>query len=497
MNCLVVDYGTSSCRVSLVDSNRGIVATCRQKSTLVKHGDVAEVEPEKAWTTVVSAIRRLLDEHPQREIAAVGISAMLGWVFLDCCGKPLGNSPIWMDSRKSAWIEAALQRNQIPVYRKTGRRFSPELLIAKWTWLKENQPELASRTATVISLKDELVRRLTGEVLTDTAHLNYTQFWNIKNNQADDDILGLVAFPRSLLPEARYPFDGAGVVSKAAASATGLVQGTPVVTGSIDGTTAMYGGGMAQPGKAVLVSGTTDVLMTLTETYLPDGPNDHGVLTINNGMVPGTFAVGGATGTSGGALDRICALLGGDQAAQMEQAAAIPPGSEGLLFIPGLSGERAPYWNADISGGLIGLRLDHGPAHIVRAVMEGAALRLKRIAEEMFCAGRIADTIHVVGGGSMADVWNRIKADALGIPLCRLKEIEATTIGSAMFCDLLVGDSTDLVDAGKRWIRPAGDYPVDRFNADAYNELFEIFEGFILDNTHNFAALSGFGRKIK
>ncbi len=497
MNCLVVDYGTSSCRVSLVDSKQGIIDTYRQSSTLVRHADVAEIEPEAAWTNVVCAIRRLLAQHPQAGIDTIGVSAMLGWVFLDSSGQPMGRCPIWMDSRKSARMEAVLKRNQTTVYRKTGRRSSPELLIAKWAWFKENRPEVVSKTATVVSLKDELVRRLTGEILTDTAHLNYTQFWNIKNNQADDEMLAIGEFPRRLLPEARYPFDAAGVVSSVAASATGLVQGIPVITGAIDGTTAMYGGGMAQPGKAVLVSGTTDVLMTRTEVYLPDGPDDHGALTINNGMVPGTFAVGGATGTSGGALDRICALLGGRQTSLTEQAASIPAGAEGLLFIPGLSGERAPYWNTDIAGGLIGLRLNHGPAHILRAVMEGAALRLKRIAKEMFRMCPRADTIHAVGGGSMLDVWNRIKSDAIGIPLCRLQEIEATTIGSAMFCDLLAGNHTDLASASNRWIRPATDYPVAPRNADAYDTLFEIFEGFIEDNTHNFTALSGFGRKMK
>ena len=495
MNYLIVDYGTSSCRASLVSSDSGkIIVSCRKETSVLTVNKSAEIDTDTAWDSVLSVIRHISDNNAAAEISAVGISSLLGWVFLNKNNTPVQNSIIWMDTRKSAAFETSIKKNSSAVYKKTGRKLSNELLVSKWAWLLENSPETAESAVKIISLKDEFIRRLTGEIITDIAHLDYTMLWNIKQNNIDSDMLEIANIKPGMTAPALYPYQQAGFVSGEAAAATGLKQGTPVIAGSIDGTTAMYGGGMAETGKAVLVSGTTDVLMTLTSEYLPDNPGCSDVLTVNNGMVPGTFAAGGSTGTSGGALLRIVNLFDGELENLIDQASGITPGAEGLLFSAGLSGERAPYWDPDITGGLFGLRMNHKPGHIIRALLEGTAFRLRRLADELFILTGKPENLFVLGGGSEIECWNSIKADISGIPLCRPAETEATTIGTAMFCDCFIRNSSDLEKVSKKWIKSGTDYSVDFEKHEIYSRLFRIFEGFIEQNKENYAVLGRFAR---
>ena len=479
MNYLIVDYGTSSCRASLVDDRGQIVDSCRKSALVDCRAESALVDIEYAWAVVVSAVRELLEKHDNPEISAVGVSSLLGWVFLDSSNKPLDGAIIWMDSRGSSKLQAAIDYDRDGIYRKTGRRLSSELLISKWAWLNEHSPETVSIAVSVISLKDELVRRLTGEIITDYAHLNYTMLWNIGEHRLDDQMLELADFQPDLLPEGGYPYTSAGKITAEAAAATGLRQGVPVIRGSIDGTTAMYGGGMAAADSAVLVSGTTDVVMTLIEPDDFSRIGEDRLLTVNTGMIPGTLAAGGSTGMSGGALTKISELLAGDYYELLAEAEKVPAGADGLLFCPALTGERAPYWDSRAAGVLDGLRMEHTAAHIIRAVMEGAALRLKRLFYELFQSTGLPTRIYTVGGCAEIDFWNGIKADASGLPLVKTLEPEATTIGTAMFCDCFINNTDDLTAAVVKWVKPAREFAVDSRNYAIYDKQFTAFENLV------------------
>ncbi len=476
MNYLVVDYGTSGCRASLVDGSGRISVTCRKPASVECSGEFAEIDTDYAWAVTASVIRDLLVKTGNPDIDAVGISSLLGWVFLDSSGRPLTKSFIWSDSRGSLKLESAIEPDKADICRKTGRRLSRELLVSKWAWLKENSPETVSRTSRIISLKDELVRRLTGETVTDYAHLNYTMLWNIHEHGFEPQTAELSGFRPELLVRGRYPFEAAGRVTAEASAAAGLKQGLPVITGSIDGTTAMYGGGMAAGNCAVLVSGTTDVAMTLVPAEKIAIYGGRDVLTVNTGMVPGTFAVGGSTGMSGGALSKMAELLEGGYYELIESAGEIAPGAGGIVFSPGLTGERAPFWNVNITGALSGLRMEHTSAHIIRAVMEGSAFRLRKLFDEMFRDSGFDGSIYTVGGYAGIDIWNRIKADICGLPLILPEELEATTIGTAMFCDCFINGTVGLGAVSRRWIKASAEYPADADNFEAYAGPFQKYE---------------------
>lgn len=410
-------------------------------------------------------------------VQAVGVSALLGYLFLDNRQEPLGNAQIWMDGRASREVAELKERiGQEELYRRTGRRITPELLAPKLLWMNRHRPDTARRISQVIGLKDEILRRLTGRVITDVAHLDYTLLWNGRESRADKDLLREVGYIDGLLPRGCRAQERAGAVHASAARATGLSEGTPVIVGTSDGTAAMYGGGIVRKHRAVLVSGTTDVLMTLSAAYPEDASR---VLSINSGMVPGTYALGGALGLSGGTLMRTAELVRGNIQDLLEKAALVPPGSEGLLAAPGLSGERAPYWEDACRGGLFGLRLDHGAEHILRAVMEGTAYRLKRLLEIIKDTGTFIDGINIVGGGARNDVWNQIRADVLGSSLERLRESEATTLGIALFCRAFAEDRENLEGLASEWNPKEKIFHPRREAESAYRRWSALFEDYL------------------
>lgn len=477
MSYLVIDFGTSSCRASIVSSRGVIKSTSRETVEVSVNGSEVEINTDYIWNTVISVIDHELCKNPKEIIEAIGVSAMLGYVFLDVQDKPVRPAIIWMDNRavnEARDIEKIFGINGL--YKKTGRRLSPELLAPKLLWLRNNETETYHRITTVIGLKDEIVRRLTGVVQTDIIHLNYSFLYNVNSCKIDDSIVSALNIDKDLFPEGKYAYEIAGNISKRCMDITGLKEGIPVVSGSTDGTTAMYGGGILDRKKSVLVSGTTDVFMMIADKMKPD-PNC--ILSINNGMLKGTFAVGGAMGMSGGALKRVLDLFNMDYSDMIEKLVNTSPGADGLLFTPGLTGERAPYWAENFNGSLVGLNLSHKAEDVVRALFEGASYRLFRLIQVMEENGLVPEEINVVGGGSEIDIYNQIRADITGIPIVGLEHTEATTLGTAVFCHIGIGDSINPAETGMEWIKPKKVFNPDTTKRKFYLQQSKIFERYI------------------
>lgn len=477
MSCLIIDIGTSSCRASVVSSKGEIISTSRESVAVSVNGFSAEVDTDYVWDLVVHVIKQEVEKNPEEKINAIGVSSMLGYVFLDSDYKPLRPSIIWMDNRaKDEADEIKELFDSHDFCSKTGRRISSELLAPKILWLRKNEYSNYKRIHRVIGLKDEIVRRLTGIASTDYSHLNYSLLYNIGRGEIDVDIVSALNISGDFFPEGNSSEKVVGPVSKECSRLTGLTGGTPVVCGSSDGTAAMYGGGVLSPGKAVLVSGTTDVLMMKTDVMVE---NKNCILSVNNGMEGNSFLAGGAMGMSGGTLDRIFKLFKWDFNKTISKVKGISPGSGGLLFTPGLSGERAPYWLENMFGSIIGLSYKHEPEHIVRSLFEGISFRILRIIQELKSNGLIPGSINIVGGGSGIGIYNQIRADVTGIPVVMLKEPEATTLGTAIFCKKGIGDFSSLSETAEKWVTPKHTYLPDPYMHSVYSKLSGIFENYI------------------
>jgi sugar (pentulose or hexulose) kinase len=481
MSYLIVDFGTSSCRACLVEEDGTISREVREPVRPDVAGARAEFDPDRAWEILRTAATRLLrtgdagaGDIPVSPITAVGISSMMGFVFLDARLNPAGPAILYMDNRASketADFAALLPGNEL--YRRTGRRASAELLAPKIRWFRTHEPGRLDGVRHVLSLKDYLVYRLTGELAADFAHHNYTLLYDIGSAVLDVELCRAAGADPAWFPKPVSASAVAGRVRRWGAGETGIPEGTPVVCGSIDGTTAMYGCGLLQPGAAAFVSGTTEVLMMMSPRFLPGAST---ALSQNTGMAPETFAIGGAMGLAGGAYNKYREFFGFN----FEEAAAaietVPLGSEGLLVFSGLTGERAPYWNEKIRGGMAGFGLGHTPAHFLRALFEGTSYRVRRVLALLGETGLKPERLQIAGGGAALDAANQIRADVTGVECVRLKQGEATVLGTSMYCAVGTGRFATLKQAADSWIRPDKVYVPDPKKTQAYGEYAERFD---------------------
>lgn len=490
MDCyVVIDCGTSSCRSAVVAENGQIIDTVRQPIRIeCPQPGFAEVDTDHIWRQVCAAVSELLEKSPGCRVAAVGVSSMLGYVPLDRNSQPLMPAIIWMDNRARKQTGQILERiSGETIYRKTGRKASPELLAPRLLWLAQHRPDIHQRIDRVIGLKDDLIRRLTGTIASDPAHLDYTLLYNIAEKQLDEELLTALNIDPAIFPTVNRADHVIGKITPAAAGKTGLTAGIPVVAGSSDGTTAMYGGGVLGKNTGVLVAGTTDVLMAANSEPVDD---PHQVLSINTAMVADWYLAGGAMGMSGGALAHFAKLLRTDLKQKEKEIGRLSPGCGGLLALPGISGERAIYWLENSFGGLIGLRQDHGPGHVLRALMEGTAYRTARLLRIMAENGLETECIRVVGGTAGSDVWNQIRADVWGLPVDRPETGEATLLGTAMFCRSALDPETDLAEIASKWIKIEKIYSPNPAAYARYREMSNLFDEIMVKNALFCDALS-------
>lgn len=471
---LCVDVGTSACKVCLVNEEGKICAQEKRPYQIRMEGRKAEIHPDQVWQKVQETIRTLLLSHPEDSIQGVGISTLLGYVFLDSEGKPVRPATLYLDTRaENECVEASQQEDLVSHLQRIGRRLTPELLAPQARWLRKHEKEAADRVRRIVGLKDYLVFRLTGELGTDFAHLNYSGLYDVEKGQLNPVLLSWAGLEAEVFPPGSYPYEPAGFVHETASEATGIPAGTPVIRGSTDGTTAMYGGGIAQSGTVVWVSGTTDVCMGLHSQPVPD---PAGILSQNTGMIPGTFALGGATGLSGGALLRMQELFSLKVEDLVPGILAVPPGSEGLIFFPGLTGERSPYWTPSTRGAIFGWGMEHTPIHFLRAWVEGSTYRIYRILQTLETGGVKFHTLRLGGGGAVWDAVNQVRADILGRTVKRLAQPEMTILGCGLFTAVGTGWFSSLSEVTEEWIRAEKEYVPDLEKTSRYEPLFHRYE---------------------
>ena len=471
---LCVDLGTSHCKACMVNEGGEILAQEKRPYRIHLEGKRAEVDPEGVWQIVTETIRALLRAFPEDRIQGVGISTLLGYVFLDSTGKPVRPAILYLDHRAEEECREASEREDLShALKRTARRLTPELLAPQVRWIRKHESECVDRIHRILGLKDYLVFRLTGELGTDFAHLNYSCLYDLSKGQLDPTLLSWVGLDKETFPPSSYPYQIAGSIQPSASRETGIPAGLPVVRGSTDGTTAMYGGGMAAEGTAVWVSGTTDVCMCLHHKPIPD---PKGIVSQNTGMVPGTFALGGATGLSGGTLLRMKEVFSMRVEDLIPSIPSVPPGSEGLVFFPGLTGERSPYWTSSARGIILGWGMEHTASHFIRAWVEGSTYRIYRILRTLESGQLKIHTLHLGGGGAVWDTVNQVRADILGVPVKRLAQVEGTILGVALFTALGLGLFSSLSEGTREWIRIEREYFPNQEKTARYRELFQQYE---------------------
>lgn len=333
-------------------------------------------------------------------------------------------------------------------YRITGHRLSASYSAAKLLWVRENEPTLYDKTWKMVHAKDYVAFRLTGELVTDFSDGSSTNLMDIERKEWSQELLDAFEIDRSLLPNLVASTTVTGTVTKEAAIATGLAEGTPVVVGGGDGSCAAVGAGVVHPGEAYNVIGTSSWISTAaTQPYF-----DPAMQTFNWVHLDPTLYTPCGTMQAAGLSyqwyrDTLCAedvleaREKGVNAYKLidAEAASAPAGSRDLLFLPYLVGERSPWWNHDASGAFIGLRADTDKGCISRSVLEGVGYNLRVILEALRKQQPI-DEVSMIGGGAKGELWLQILCDIWDSPLGVLRfQEEATSMGAAICAGVGIG----------------------------------------------------------
>jgi xylulokinase len=383
-----------------------------------------------------------------------------------------------MDER--AWAEVAALRTTVGeerFHRLTGKPLSMTPSVTKILWLREHEPARFGRVARWLDVAGYLTRALTGADVTSVGSAEPMGLVDLRAGRWATEVLQAVGLEASHLPALIPTGATAASLLPGVTEAAGLPAGTPLVLTAGDGQVAALGAQVSGRDCAYLNLGTAIVAGTVSEEYLTDR-----AFRTMAGAVPGTFLL--ESDLKGGTftLDWLCEkVLGGAPLAGLEaQAAALPPGAEGLLLVPYLATVMDPYWDDDASGILVGLRGTHGPAHLVRAVFEGIALEERLHLDAMGAAvDRRIEAVNVLGGGARSDLWCRILADVLGRPVRRTRSAEATALGAAMLAAAAVGLAPSPRAAAERMgglaetFAPGADAPrYERLYREVYTGLY-------------------------
>ena len=454
---LAHDLGTTGNKATLFDAEKGVALASAFESypTFYPHPAWAEQDPADWERAIWQATRRLLAQTgiDPAGIAAVSFSGtMQGVLLVDRQGAPLGRAIIWADQRATA--EAEQMRavcDPQALYHLTGQRLSAAYSAPKLLWIKAHAPQVFEKAYKCLQVKDYAAFLLSGVFATDPSDASSTLLFDLVGGHWATELIEALGLDSRLFPEVHPSTDVIGHVTPAAASASGLVAGTPVVLGGGDGACATVGAGSVREGQAYAYLGSSSWIALTSRKPIFD-PQQRTYTMAH--LIPGHYFPLGtmqAAGGSYGWLERLLYPLGNEQALQSmdAQAASVSAGSNGLLFLPYLMGERSPYWNPQARGALVGLAMPHGQAELARAVLEGVALNLGLILEVLRAQDVQVNRLLLIGGGARSAVWRQILADVLDLPVwLPALTTEATALGAVVAGGIGVGlfPNFDVVD---------------------------------------------------
>lgn len=443
MNYLLgLDLGTSGLKAVLFDESGTQVLSASQEYPLLQpQNGWAEQDPLDWYRAASSTIRSVLQSRKVSagQIAGIGISGQMhGLVMIDSAGAPLYPSILWCDGRtgrECAEMEDALGRASI--IRVTGNPPLPGFTASKLLWVRKHRPQIYRDCAKILLPKDFLRFLLTGAFATDPSDASGTNLMDISSIHWSDDILRALSINPTLLPPIFPSSHIAGRISPQAASDTGLLAGTPVVTGAADNIAAAVGMGVVQKDRAFITIGTSGVIFAHCDDIIID---PLGRVHTFCHALPKTWAVMSCTLSAGLSTKWLRDLLSADAGeappmsySQMDELARqVPIGADQLLFLPYLMGERSPILDETCRGAFIGLSAMHQRQHLIRAVMEGVSYSQRQCLDVLKGLGLSLPEIRVCGGGGNSGLWRQMLADILECSILKTDHLESAALGAAI-----------------------------------------------------------------
>ncbi len=449
---LGIDVSTTATKAVLVDGAgavRGIGIA--EYGLTVPHPLWSEQDPALWWDGAIAAIRSVLDQTgvPAADIAAIGLTGQMhGAVLLDVAGAVLRPAILWNDQRTGAECDAILAAlGPERLVEITGNDALTGFTAPKLVWVRDHEPDVWRRVAHVLLPKDYVRLRLTGEYAVDKADGAGTLLFDLAARDWSPEVLAALGIDPAWMPITREGPEVTGAVTAAAAAATGLRAGTPIVAGGGDQAANAVGVGAVGPGSVALSLGTSGVVFATTDRPLYE---PRGRVHAFCHAVPGRWHMMSVMLSAAGSLRwfRDALAPGEPFGGLVEQAGDVPAGSDGLWFLPYLSGERSPHPDPLARGAFVGLTLRHDRRHLTRAVLEGVAFGLRDGLDLMTAAGMPSpQVIRASGGGTASPLWRQILADVLEAEIATVSTSEGAAYGAAVLAAVGAGWFASVADA--------------------------------------------------
>lgn len=457
---LGLDLGTTEVKAGLVALDGRLLGLARSGYALDISGGHgwAEQDPGAWWSAVVSAVRAL-HASVAADVIAIGVDGHgPTLVPVDPRGEATRPAITFLDTRSVAEADELARVTGVHGWVLGG--------LPAALWVERHEPSVAAATCWYLATWEWLAFRLTGLA---SAPLVPDQL------VPDPSLVGVTGVPVDRLPPTTETGSIVGELTSTAADALGLRPGIPVAGGTVDAFASYLGAGLLEPGDAYDPGGSAGGFGVYW-----DRPVDVPGGFVTPAPLAGRYSVGAAMAATGRAIDWYReAILGGTIAmdALLAEAAATPPGADGLVFLPYLAGERSPIWDPEARGVLAGLTLAHGRGHVARAIVEASALAIRHVAGPMLAAGVQVTEMRVCGGPARSTFWNGVKADITGFPVVVPAVLEAAVLGSAILGAVAIGAHRDLPSAIRAMTSVAGRIEPRRDLAPLYDRVFEAYVG--------------------
>jgi xylulokinase len=458
---LGVDVSTTATKALLIDDSGTVVGVAVSEYAYETPRPLwAEQDPDLWWQATVSSVRQVLAQAgiDADQVRGVGLTGQMhGLVLLDAAGRVLRPAILWNDQRTGAQCQEIRDRlGRERLIQITGNDALTGFTAPKILWVREHEPEVYARAAHILLPKDYVRYRLTGQFATDRAGGSGTILFDLARRDWSPEVLDSLEIRAGWLPRTYEGPEITGMLSAAAAQDTGLEAGIPVVAGGGDQAAGAVGAGAVEPGVVALALGTSGVVFASTARPVVE---PEGRLHAFCHAVPGRWHLMGVMLSAAGSLRwyRDTVAPGTDFDALLQPAADVPPGSEGLLFLPYLTGERTPYPDPLARGAFVGLTVRHTQAHLTRSVLEGVAFGLRDSFELMRSAG-LSDIaqVRITGGGAKSALWRQILADVLDSELVTVNTTEGAAYGAALLAATGTGAYPDVASACAAVVHVAG-----------------------------------------
>jgi xylulokinase len=453
-----LDVGTTGVKALRISSEGEVLARAEERYPLATpQPGWAEQDPEDWWRASEAALAEVGGDR----VAGIGLSGQMhGLVALDDADRVLRPAILWNDQRtgeECAQIEDRFGLREL--VRLTGNRALPGFTAPKLLWLRKHEPDLYARIARILLPKDYVRLRLTGEHATDVADASGTLLFDVARRGWSDEVMDGLEIPREWVPTA--------LESPAVSGQT--PDGVPVAAGAGDQAAGALGVGVDEPGPISVVLGTSGVVFAALPGFAADP--DGRVHAFCHAVPDGWHAMGVML-SAAGSLGWLRGVVAPGEPAEkvVVEAEPWPPGVEGLTFLPYLAGERTPHVDPNARAAFAGLSLRHDRGALVRAVLEGVAFGLRDSLELLRSLGVEPASARVSGGGARSDLWLRIVASVLELPLERTAAEEGAAFGAALLGGVAAGVFADVheavaatvrvqdtVEPEPEWVRPYAD----------------------------------------